>query len=271
MYTETMNLWQNTPGMCEEIPTITYYKPENKKSDAAIVIYPGGGYSHRAPHEGEGYAKFLAENGISAFVVDYRVAPHHFPLPLLDARRGVRYVRYYAEKFGIDKNKVAVMGSSAGGHLAAFTSTYTDPIEFEGADDIDKEEFLPNVQILCYPVINLYDENIAHLGSGNNLIGDEFDPNNLDERKKFSPNLLVKETTPPAFIWHTYADPVVNVTNSLQYATELKKAGVSSEVHLFPNGRHGYGLTKKSDKIECHVAQWSDLLINWLKYIDYLF
>ena len=108
MYTEQMNLWDNTPGLCEEVPTITYYKPDVKKSDAAVVIFPGGGYNHRAPHEGEGYAKFLAENGISAFVVAYRVAPHHFPLPLLDARRGVRFVRYYAEKYGIDKNKVAV-------------------------------------------------------------------------------------------------------------------------------------------------------------------
>ena len=73
----------------------------------------------------------MAENGISAFVVGYRVKPHTFPLPLLDARRGVRFVRFYAEKYGIDKNKVAIMGSSAGGHLAAFTSTYTDPIDFE--------------------------------------------------------------------------------------------------------------------------------------------
>lgn len=271
MYTEKINLWDVTPGMCEEVPTITYYKPDNKKTDAAIVIYPGGGYSHRAPHEGEGYARFLAENGISAFVVDYRVAPHHFPLPLLDARRGVRFVRYYAEKYGIDKNKVAVMGSSAGGHLAAFTSTYTNPIEFEGADDIDREDFLPNAQILAYPVINLYNRDIAHIGSGNNLIGNIYDESNdAETRKKFTPALLVKETTPKAFIWHTFEDPVVNVQNTLEYATALKKAGVFSEVHLFPDGRHGYGLTNKADKLECHIAQWADLMINWLKYISWL-
>lgn len=271
MYTETINLWENTPGMCEEVPTITYYKPENKKSDAAIVIFPGGGYARRAVHEGAGYAEYLAENGISAFVVDYRTAPHHFPLELLDARRGVRFVRYYAEKYGIDKNKISVMGSSAGGHLAAFVSTYTDPIDFEGIDAIDKEDFLPNAQILCYPVINLYNRDIAHIGSGNNLIGDIYDETNDEEtRKKFSPNLLIKETTPPAFIWHTFADGVVDIENSLEYATALRRAKVNkTEVHLFPDGRHGYGLTAKTEKIEIHVAQWADLLLKWLGYIDF--
>ena len=271
MYTEKTNLWDVTPGKCEEIPTITYYKPDVKKTDAAIVIYPGGGYSRRAPHEGTAYAEFLAENGITAFVVDYRVAPHSFPLPLLDARRGIRFARYYAEKYGIDKNKIAAMGSSAGGHLAAFTSTYTESIDFEGADDIDKEDFIPNAQILCYPVINLYDKNITHIGSGNNLAGNVYDESNDEAtRKKFTPSLLVKETTPKAFIWHTFEDPVVNVQNTLEYAAALKKAGVFSEVHLFPDGRHGYGLTDKADKLECHIAQWADLMLNWLKYIDWI-
>lgn len=271
MYTEQINLWDITPGMCEEIPTITYYKPDVKKSDAAVVILPGGGYSHRAPHEGEGYAKFLAENGISAFVVDYRVKPHTFPLPLLDARRGIRFVRFYAEKYDIDKNKVAIMGSSAGGHLAAFTSTYTDPIDFEGTDDIDKEEFLPNAQILCYPVINLYNRDIAHIGSGNNLIGDVYEESNDEAtRKKFSPNLLVKETTPQAFIWHTCGDTCVDIENSLEYATMLHRKGVNAEVHLFPDGRHGYGLTPKENKMELHIAQWADLMLKWFDYLEWI-
>lgn len=83
-------LWDKTPGMCEEIPQLTAYIPENKRSDAAVVIMPGGGYAMRADHEGKGYAEFLADNGYTAFVCDYRVAPHRFPLPLLDSRRAVR-------------------------------------------------------------------------------------------------------------------------------------------------------------------------------------
>ena len=134
---ERCKMWENTPGMNEEIPVIEYYKPENMISDAAVIIFPGGGYLRRAKHEGEGYAKFLNEHGISAFVVQYRVSPHRFPLELLDARRSVRYVRYYADKFGIDKNKICVMGSSAGGHLAALVSTYMNSIDFEDVDEID--------------------------------------------------------------------------------------------------------------------------------------
>ncbi len=270
MYTETLNLWKNTPGLCEEVPTITYYKPEVKKSDAAVVIFPGGGYHHRAVHEGKGYAEFLAENGISAFVIEYRVKPHRFPLPLLDARRGVRFVRYYAEKYGIDKNKVAVMGSSAGGHLSALISTYMEPIDFEGADEIDKEEFLPNAQILCYAEIILYSPEITHFGCTNNLIGDVYEETqDLDARKKLSPNLLVNEKTPQAFIWHTCGDKLVSIEHSLEYAKELNKKGINAEVHIFPDGKHGYGLTPKSDKMELHIAQWADLLLKWFDYLEW--
>ena len=136
MFCEKKDLWTKTPGMCEETPTITAYMPDEKKSELAVVIFPGGGYGMRASHEGEGYAKFLAENGYTSFVIDYRVSPHEFPLPLLDARRAVRTVRHYAGKYGIDKNKIAVMGSSAGGHLAALCSTYFEPIDFEKLDEI---------------------------------------------------------------------------------------------------------------------------------------
>ena len=270
MEKQVFNLWENTPGKCEEVPTITYYKPQNKCLDTAVVIFPGGGYSGRAPHEGEGYALFLAQNGISAFVVDYRVKPHTFPLPLLDARRGVRYVRYYADKFGIDKNKVYVMGSSAGGHLASFTSTYFEPIDFEGADDIDNEDFIPNGQILCYPVISLYDWQISNIGSGDNLLGESYELKNDRQRlvrKQFSPNLLVSEKTPPAFIWHTFEDRGVDVRNSLEYASQLREHSIPTEIHIFPHGPHGLGLTNKSDKLDNHVAQWGELLINWLKYM----
>ncbi len=270
---QKFNLWENTPGMCEEVPTITYYEPINKKSDAAIVIFPGGGYGHRAGHEGKDYAEFYAENGISAFVVDYRVAPHRFPLPLLDARRAVRYVRFYAEKFGIDKNKIAVMGSSAGGHLAAMVSTYYNEIDFEGVDEIDFEDFVPNKQILCYPVIRLLGKEFSHLGSGRNLLAEQHACLGED----LSPDLIASEYTPDAFMWHTFNDNVVNVKNTLKYAEKLKSVGASAEVHIFPEGNHGLGLCKnhihcegRDPKMLNHVMQWTGLILNWLKYIGYL-
>ncbi len=265
MKTITKPLWDNTPGMCEEIPQLTAYIPDNKKSDAAIVIFPGGGYGGRAPHEGKDYAVFLAENGYTAFVCDYRVSPHRFPLPLLDARRAVRTVRSKASEYGIDKTKIAVMGSSAGGHLASFVSTYTKPIDFEGLDDIDREDFLPNAQILCYPVIKLYDEADTHMGSAENLLGDRYD----ELCRDCSADLIATEKTPQAFIWHTFADAVVPIGNSLDYAKTLKKCGVPVEMHLYPDGGHGQGLAFKEDEVSKHLSSWSGLLLKWLSYIGF--
>lgn len=258
-----INLWDETPGRCEEIPNITPFIPTEKKSDAAIVIFPGGGYSGRSNREGAGYAEFLAQNGITAFVVAYRVKPHTFPLQLLDARRAVRFVRAHAEEYGINKQQVAVMGSSAGGHLAALCSTYTKPIEFEGIDDIDAQDFFPNAQILCYPVICHPEGNgVAHAGSYMNLLG----RNDPVMAKALDPVLNITEATPPAFIWHTARDQSVSVLNSYTYAIQLKKNNVSCELHVFPGGPHGLGLAENDP----HVAQWPGLLLNWLKFRKWL-
>lgn len=258
-----LKLWENTPGEVFETPTITPFIPEEKKSDAAVVIFPGGGYVIRADHEGSGYAEFLNKHGIAAFVVDYRVRPHTFPLQLLDARRAVRYVRANAEQYGIDKNKIAVMGSSAGAHLAAMVSTYFESIDFEGVDSIDNEDFLPNAQILCYPVIcHPTGDGVSHEGSYKNLLGENYPA--LSE--KVNPALNVTESTPPAFIWHTAADSGVNVINSYTYATSLRKNNVPCEMHIFPYGAHGLGLAGNDP----HIAQWAGLLINWFKLLGWL-
>ncbi len=264
MIFETFNLWEKVPGLCEETPKITVYAPEWGKKKGAVVILAGGAYSGRAPHEGRGYAEQLANNGYCAFVVDYRVAPHRFPLPLLDARRGVCFARYHAEKYGFDKDKIAIMGSSAGGHLASLTSTYTDEIALDYKDEIDKEDFLPNAQILCYPVIDLHTP-IAHEGSGMNLLGEKYD----SDYEKYIPRLLVSDKTPQAFIWHTFADNCVDVRNSLEYATALKVKNIPVEMHIFPDGAHGLGRAPENDKVSCHVAQWNDLLLHWLNYIGF--
>ena len=257
----TLQLWDKVPGMCEETPVLEYYSAENKKTDATVVICPGGGYGGRAEHEGKGYAEYFNSIGMDAFVCEYRVSPHRFPLPLLDARRSIRYVRANAEKFGVNPEKVAIMGSSAGGHLAALTSTYTSPIDFEGADEIDALDPIPNATILCYAVCHKPDEtNVAHLGSFLNLLGDDKD---FD---KYSPDLLVNESTPTAFIWHTSDDDCVNVINSYLYAKALREQGIRHEMHIFPSGYHGLGLAQNMP----HVAQWAGLMKNWLVDLGWL-
>ena len=235
---------------------MAYFRALHRVSDAAVVILPGGGYAVRAPYEGEAYAQLFNTFGMDAFVVDYRVSPNRFPLPLLDARRAMRLIRSNAEEYGIAKNKILIMGSSAGGHLAALTSTYLDAIEGEGVDSIDGEDFLPNGQILCYPVISS-DEEIYHGGSFKNFLGERF-----CERDRFSPDTLVNETTPKAFIWHTADDTCVNVENSYRYASSLAKHGIPHELHVFQHGSHGLGLGEENP----HVAQWTQLLRRWLSF-----
>ena len=254
---ETYALWEKTPGLCEERPVLEFYPAQEKKSDATVVILPGGGYCMRAPHEGKGYAELLNRFGYHAFVCEYRVHPHTFPLPLLDARRALRYVRAHAADFGIDRNKIAVMGSSAGGHLAALLSTYRDPLLYEG-DALDREDFMPNATILCYPVIWEPDRTaIAHEGSYNALLGDGGER----LRALVNPARLVTPQTPTAFIWHTSDDAGVNVCNSLKYGEALRQNGIPFELHVFPNGRHGLGVAEGLP----HVAQWTGLLQNWLR------
>lgn len=258
-----MPLWDKTPGKCEEIPQITYYGAALKRTDAAVVIFPGGGYGGRSSHEGEGYAGFLNADGIDAFVVDYRVSPHRFPLELLDARRAVRFVRHNAERFGIDREKIIAMGSSAGGHLAAMLCTYTKPVDFECADEIDAQEFLPNAQALCYPVIcSPSGDKVAHVGSYENLLGSE----NMSFADNISPEKNVRPSTPAAFIWHTSEDAAVSVINSYRYASALKENGVAVEMHIFPFGRHGLGAAPDFP----HVAQWTELMINWMAYMKFM-
>ena len=260
METKDFKLWDGAvPGQVEgwETPYMTYYPAEQKKGDGCVVILAGGGYAHRSPHECHGYAEYLAPKGIDCFVVHYRIKPYLFPCALLDARRAVRYVRCHAEEFGIDPNKIAIMGSSAGGHLAALLSTYRGKLEGEG-DALDEVDYLPNGQILCYPVI----EYAGHAGSFVNLLGDR-----LEELvDSLTPSFIADEKTPPAFMWHTFEDTVVNVSNTLNYANKLKSLGIFTELHVYPYGPHGQGLAPNYP----YLQDWADHLVNWLKLYEYI-
>ncbi len=252
---QKFKLWDNSDLELSYFPTL------RKSSDAAVIIFPGGAYKMHADYEGEGYAQLINTFGMDAFVLKYRVAPNRFPLPLLDARRAVRFVRHMACELGLDSDKIAVMGSSAGGHLAALTSTYLDKIEGEGVDEIDSIDFLPSAQILCYPVISS-DEAIGHIGSFVNLLGEE----DFDKKDSVSPEKLVSDATPRAFIWHTAKDQAVNVRNSYAYAAALAAHGVHHELHVFPDGVHGLGLGEPLP----YVSEWTSLLRRWLTLNGFL-
>lgn len=239
--------------------TISVYNPYIKVGKGTVIVFAGGGYSGRCAYEDVAYARFINALGLTAFVVDYRCFPNHFPDELMDARTAVRFVRKNAEKFGVDPQKIAVMGSSAGGHLCALLSTYREKLPSEELTENYQVDYLPSAQILCYPVISSKAD-ITHEGSYRNLLGELF-----EEKEKFSPELIADGKTPKAFIWHTFEDEMVNVMNSYVYAEKLKELGVSTEMHIFPYGQHGKNLANDDQ----HVGQWKKLFENWLRLNKY--
>ena len=265
MKLKTINLWKNNlPCHTEgEAPVMHYFAAENKQGDSAVLIFPGGAYLRRAPHEGEGYALYLNSIGIDAFVVDYRVSPNKFPAPLLDARRAIRLVRAHAAEFGINPSKIAVMGSSAGGHLAALAATYKGKLTGEGCDEIDEIDCMPNRQILCYPVMDIE----SHAASFNHLLTSA-----ATEHESVTPRLLADKNTPPAFIWHSQSDESVSVLGSYRYAERLLSCSVEAEMHIYPVGTHGVGLADGAYGRAAfpYLEDWARQLERWLKLQEFI-
>lgn len=251
-----IRMWEKIPGPTNGIqPSLEYYAPADNAKDAAVVIFPGGAYTHLAPHEGKGYAEFLAAAGIHAFVCEYRIGMKQlFPWPLVDARRAVRWVRTHAAEYGIDPHKIAVMGSSAGGHLAATVSAWTGEIPGETSDGIDAADCRPDATVCCYGVVAEPFEEWMTDWLTNSLLGGTKEGWDIA-----SPDKNVTENTPPAFLWHTSDDPVVNVIHTYRYATALREHGIPHEVHVFPKGSHGLGLATGNPS----VGQWGPLLLRW--------
>jgi acetyl esterase/lipase len=241
-------------------PTLTPYLPQANATGAAVVVCPGGGYGGLAGHEGNDYAQWLNQQGLAAFVLKYRLGSHGYrhPVMLQDAARAVRLVRARAEEWKVDPKRVAIMGSSAGGHLASTLVTHFDAGNSSATDVVERQSSRPDLGILCYPVISM--GAFTHQGSKNNLLGKE----PTEELVKLLSNeLQVTSNTPPCFIWHTWEDKAVRVENSLQFASALQRAGVPFDLHVYEKGRHGIGLADKAPYANAHP--WSKDLVFWLK------
>jgi len=242
----------------EDRPAITAYLLDNVPVGSAvpaIVVLPGGGYTHRAAHEGEPIARWANSLGLHAFVVDYRVSPYQHPAPLLDAQRALRTVRANAEAWKVDPNRIGILGFSAGGHLASSAGTHYDHGNPEAEDPIDRFSSRPDFMVLCYPVITMGE--YTHQGSRQNLLGEQPDEELV---RLMSSELQVTADTPPTFIWHTSDDGAVPVENALMFASALSRAKVPFEFHSFMTGRHGLGLA--NDHSEARV--WPELCARWL-------
>lgn len=264
-------LWpEGAPGALGDTepdkPTLTPYLAEtNVRSGAAIVICPGGGYGGLAGHEGHDYALWLNQQGVSAFVLKYRLGPRGYrhPVMLQDAARAVRLVRARAADWQVDAKRVGIMGSSAGGHLASTLVTHFDAGKPEADDPVERQSSRPDLGILCYAVITMGE--FTHAGSRNNLLGPNASPELV---RRLSNELQVTPQTPPCFIWHTWEDQAVPVENSLQFAAALRKAGVPFDLHIYEKGRHGIGLASKPPFATAHP--WAADCAFWLKERGFL-
>lgn len=269
---KTMPLWPegapNAKGTEDlDIPTITVYPADPAKAaGSAIVICPGGGYGGLAmDHEGKQVAEWLNSLGVTGVVLKYRLGPRYrHPAPLQDAQRAIRTVRANASEWGLDPHRVAILGFSAGGHLASTAATHFDAGKADSADPIERQSCRPDRVILAYPVIAMATE-YGHTGSKKNLLGENPSKELVES---LSNERQVTKDTPPAFLCHTNEDAGVVPENSLLFVLALRKAGVPVEYHLFEKGRHGLGLGGGSSQHKIGgddaFKAWPGLCATWL-------
>jgi acetyl esterase/lipase len=222
------------------VPTLTVFRPPAGKANGlGAIVCPGGGYVRLAvDKEGSELTRWLNGLGVTAFVLKYRVAPQRHPAQLRDVLRAVRLVRSRAGELGVDPHRIAVFGSSAGGHLAATAATLFDAPEGKTGAALDAISARPDFVVLQYPVITMRDP-FVHAGSRHALLGDH-PPAELVDR--LSLEHQVTRQTPPAFLVHTQEDASVPADNSILFYQALRAAGVSAEMHLYEKGPHGFGI-----------------------------
>jgi acetyl esterase/lipase len=259
-------LWPDgAPGAlgtnANDIPTLTAYLPDAANTTgAAMVICPGGAYMHLAPHEGNDYALWLNQHGVTCFVLKYRLGTsgYRHPAMLNDASRAVRWVRAHADEFKVDAHHVGIMGSSAGGHLAATLLTHFDAGDANAADAIERQSSRPDLGVLCYPVISMGE--FTHKGSKESLLGKNPDPELV---QLLSNELQVTTNTPPCFLWTTFEDTAVPIENTLLFAAALQRNHVPFDLHVYQKGGHGMGLKDKPPFANPHP--WAGDCLFWLK------
>ena len=245
---------------------ITFFPVPCTDPRGTVIVCPGGGYHVLADHEADPIALWLNQAGLPAFVLRYRVAPHHHPAPLEDASRAVRLVRSRAAEFNVRPDRIGILGFSAGGHLVTTLATHFDPGKPQAADPVERVSSRPDAVIAGYPVVSL--ETFRHEGCLANLLGENWPEQVLHD---LSNDLHVTAETPPTFLWHTAADEVAAVEQSILYARALQRNGVPFELHVFPHGAHGLGLGDGSSFVGAspQVAQWPHLCEVWLQSLGF--
>ncbi|WP_038901303.1 pectin acetylesterase PaeX [Dickeya dadantii] len=242
-------------------PEITVYAPE-KPNGTALLITPGGSYQRVVlDKEGSDLAPFFTRQGYTLFVMTYRMPgdghQEGADAPLADAQRAIRTLRAHAAQWQIDPQRIGIMGFSAGGHVAASLGTRFAQTVYPAQDEIDHISARPDFMVLMYPVISMQ-ENIAHAGSRKALIGSH--PSDA-QIQRYSAEKQVSAQTPPTFLVHAIDDPSVSVDNSLVMLAALRAHQIPAEIHLFEQGKHGFGIR---GTVGLPATIWPQLLDNWL-------
>ncbi len=258
-----VNLWPDgapidKAGNTEDV-TVNLYPmlPENTAGAIpAVVICPGGGYGGLCIQpEGYDIARWLNDNGIAGFVLEYRLPAGRETVPLADAQRAIRFVRANAEKYGVDPNKIGIIGFSAGGHLASTAATHFDAGKADAADPIEQVSCRPDFAILIYPVI-LFGEPSTHRGTQNNLLGENQTQEKIDY---FSNEKQVSPETPPVLLAHAVDDVVVPIENSRAFARAMQQYNLPYVLVELPDGNHGLNGYKGSS-----WDMWQALAVPWI-------
>lgn len=236
------------------------------KKRPMIIICPGGGYEKLSYREGEPIAIHFLNEGYHAAVLCYSVAPARFPTALLELGMTMKLIYEHAEEWNVDTERIVLQGFSAGAHLAASLGVFYREPYLTRKLGVSSEILKAKGMILSYPVISA-EEKIGHLPSFHNLLGDRFE----ELKNELSIEKRVDEHTPPVFLWHTMEDRTVSVENSFVMAAALKKAGVPTEFHVFPEGEHGLSLAseivRRADGtgVQSGCQRWIFLADSWLK------
>ena len=270
---ETIRLWEGeAPGALgtadQDVPVLFWWPaPQAAAGTAALVVCPGGGYGGLADHEGTDYARWLNAQGISAFVLRYRLGSkgYRHPVMLGDVARAIRLVRHDAERLRVDPRRVGVMGSSAGGHLALTACLMGDDGAAEAADPVDRQPSRPDLGVLCYPVVSMLPEK-THRGSRKNLLGESPDE---ELARSLSGELAAHAAMPPLFIWHTLDDQAVPVGPVLELVLRLESLKRPCELHVYESGRHGLGLGLRPYDPAKPLHPWTSECSRWLKSHGY--
>lgn len=256
---EKISLWSNhapTGGGAFQTAdaSITVHRAA-QPNGAALVICPGGGYGMLVTGaEGHGIAAWLNAHGIAGVVLEYRLPKGNPAVPLLDAQRAIRTVRSRAKEWGLDPQRIGIIGFSAGGHLASTAGTHFDAGDALATDPIEQVSCRPDVTVLVYPVITMGAK--THQGSRNNLLGREATPELIE---LFSNEKQITAKTPPAFLAHGLADDVVPAENSKMFYEALRASGVEAKYLELPSGDHGLSGYKGPD-----WDAWQAQSIAWL-------